>query len=190
MIDSIVYVPSFTSLIHWAQMNHPELVDISGDSPVITGFTRNEMVVQGDEMLCYVRMEEDEFERWSGTPVVEFWASETVGPGAADSLYGSVFNTPEQKEIYDRVFPHAPYEADTGEVTYTLSVPEPMEVKYSMSMFGGASARTIQVEDTHTVYGLAGCEFSVETEGVTVEGPTTHLVTITPPERFGAIAGA
>lgn len=125
MKDCILYVPSFSELVTHLRKFYPDLLDEEGgtEAPVVTGFSRTPAVVSGDELMVYARVRPNEEALWSEVEGVSIWGlTDYVGQGTAQTVYDAVFNDPEKKAIYDRIYPHEPYEVDDPDFgTYTIT---------------------------------------------------------------------
>lgn len=121
MIDAVIYVDSFTSLVEYLSVHHRDLLEKDNDNsiaqpPVIGGFARIPAVESGDKVLIYARFREEEAKQWRGTPNTTILAeAEYTGEGTAKKVYDQIFNDPEKLAIYDSVYDRTPYEVDDGQ---------------------------------------------------------------------------
>lgn len=121
MIDAILYVPDFPVLVATLDAGNPDLLErddsgVISQPPTVTGFARTPAVVNGDELMIYARLTDDEAEKWRGINGVQILAeTEFDGPGTADRLYEAVFADAAAQTIYDRVYPRPVQELDDGE---------------------------------------------------------------------------
>jgi len=129
MIDAILYVPSYSTLVAHLDANYPDMLvrDESGEiaqPPVVTGFARTPSVVNGDELLVYARFRQHEADQWRSMPGVQILGeAEYAGRGTADAVYGQVFADPDKRAIYDRVYPRPVTTIDNGDGTVSESQP-------------------------------------------------------------------
>lgn len=129
-IDAILYIEDFSSLVDYLKLNYPDLLmkEESGSfsvPPVVTGFSRTPAVVNGNSLMVYVRLHDEEAGKWRGIPHVEI-LSETpfVGEGTANALYDGIFNDPDKLQMYDTVYNRTPYEIEEGGEVTTITPPD------------------------------------------------------------------
>lgn len=121
MIDAILYVSDFPELVSALDADHPELLerDNTGEisqPPIVTGFARTPAVVNGDELMIYARLTDEEAEQWRDIDGVQILAErEFDGPGTANALFDAVRADPDTAAIYDRVYPRPVQQLDDGE---------------------------------------------------------------------------
>ena len=128
MIDVILYVADFPELVGHLNTHYPELLerDETGaltQPPVVTGFARTDAAINGIELMVYARLKDAQAAQWRGMAGVRVLAEVPFdGPGTTDAVYAALFDDPEAKAIYDRVYPHEPYtitDPDMGEIVIT-----------------------------------------------------------------------
>lgn len=121
MIDAILHVPDFATLVGYLDVNHPEMLVRDGDDnmampPVVTGFARTPAVVNGNAILVYARLREDEVAQWDGMPGVDVLAqAEYTGKETSAEVYAALFSDPDATAKYDGVYDRTPREVDDGE---------------------------------------------------------------------------
>lgn len=131
MIDAIVYVEDFMSLVAYLAINYPEYLKRQENGslvypPVVIGFARTKAIVNGNSLLSYFRLSFEEAEMWRNTPGVEILAeSNYIGMETCHLVYDQVFNDPTAKAKYDSVYDYTPYDVDDGlGGTITIYPPE------------------------------------------------------------------
>ena len=126
LTDAILYVADFSALVAHLDANHPEMLarDEAGEllqPPEVTGFARTPAAVNGDRLLVYARLRDNEVEQWRGMAEVEVMAEAPyAGAGTGQALFEAVFAAPELAAKYDAVHSRAPYtvnDPETGEAT-------------------------------------------------------------------------
>lgn len=122
MNDCIIYVPDFPALVTFFRSKYPELVaDFDGEM-TIENVTRTPAKKQGDERMVYARISNEDIAGWASTDLIELWGvTPFTGPGTAQAVYDSVFADEDQKAIYDRLYPHEPYEAEMEGESLTIT---------------------------------------------------------------------
>lgn len=128
MIDAILYVADFPSLVGHLDTHYPAMLerDDTGaivQPPVVTGFARTPAAMTGAELMVYARLMPEQEAQWRGMTGVRVLAEAPFeGPGTTDAVYDALFTDAEAAAIYNRVYPHAPYQAfdpEMGEITVT-----------------------------------------------------------------------
>lgn len=112
MIDAIIYVADFITLVGYLDTNAPESLARDEDGamvqpPVVTGFARTPAVVgpDGNSILAYVRMTDEQVSVWRDTPGVEILAeSPYQGKGTGDIVYQKLFADAEAMVKYEAVY--------------------------------------------------------------------------------------
>jgi len=121
MIDAILYVSDFPALVSTLSEAYPDLLarDDAGDitqPPVVTGFARTPAVVNGDELMIYARLTDEQAAAWRGIDGAQILAERQFdGPGTAAALFDAVRADPATAAIYDRVYPRPVQQLDDGE---------------------------------------------------------------------------
>lgn len=132
MIDSILYVSDFTTLVGYFDDNHPDNLarDENGaitQPPIITGLARTPatMGADGNSLLVYARLTEEQAGTWRDTPGVEVLAQAPYqGNGTGNVVYEALFADPDATAKYDSVYDRTPREVDDGEGgTMTITPP-------------------------------------------------------------------
>lgn len=130
MIDAIIYVEKFSELVTYLDEHHPHLLARDEDNklvmpPVVTGFPRTPAVVNGDSLMAYMRLTEEQADHWLGTPGVEVLAhAEYIGKGTGNVVYEQLFADAEATAKYNSVYDRTPREVDDGE-GWTIIVTPP-----------------------------------------------------------------
>lgn len=128
MVDCILYVPDFTALVSELDATHPNmLVRDEGGSiampPVVTGFARTPAIQNGNQLLVYARLTDEDAEKYRTIEGMEILAEAVfIGKGTSDSVYQKIKDDPEKLATYEAVHDTAPREVDDGEgnaITYT-----------------------------------------------------------------------
>jgi len=122
-IDAILYFQSYSTFIQHISSHSPHLFSNSNE---INVFARTPAQMNGDSLLVYVRLTEDNAATYRSTDHVEILAeSPYVGKGTADELYNSIFNDSEKLEKYKSVYDFEDQiEIDEEGNEYTISKPE------------------------------------------------------------------
>lgn len=121
MVDAILYVPDFTTLVGYLDQNYPEMLERDEEGAiampfVVTGFARTPAVVNGNSLMVYARLREDEVAEWGGTPYVEVLAEAPYqGRETGNKVYEQLFADAEATAKYDSVYDRSPREVDDGE---------------------------------------------------------------------------
>ena len=123
--DAILYIPDFQGLVSYLLEHNPDCVDMTHPSePVVRGMARTPATINGNAILVYTRMNEEQVAQWRGTPGVDVLAEhEYVGKGTGDLVYQLLFDDPEATAKYDSVYSREPYEVDDGEGGSTTVTP-------------------------------------------------------------------
>jgi len=80
--------------------------------------------VNGNGLLVYARLREEEVEQWSSTPGVEVLAqAEYAGKGTGDAVYQQVWDDEEKGAKYQSVYDYSPYEIEDEELGTTTITP-------------------------------------------------------------------
>lgn len=131
MIDAIIYVQDYAGLAQYLADYHPEMLakDEHGQiaqPPVVTGFARTPATTNGNALMVYARLRENEAEQWRGMDGVEVLAQAPYqGNGTGNAVYEALFNDPDATAKYDSVYSREPYEVDDGEGgTMTITPPD------------------------------------------------------------------
>lgn len=131
MIDVIIHVADFPALVGYLDTNTPHMLsrDEEGNMtlpPVVTGFARTPAVVNGDALLAYMRLTDEQADTWRQTPGVEILAEAPCqGKGTSDAVYSALFADAEATAKYDSVYDRTPREVDDGEGgTITVTPPD------------------------------------------------------------------
>lgn len=131
MIDAIIYVEKFSELVTYLDEHHPHLLARDEDTnlvmpPVAQGFPRTPAVVNGDSLMAYMRLTEEQADHWRGTPGVEVLAHAPYqGNGTGNVVYEALFNDPDATAKYDSVYDRTPREVDDGEGgTFVMTPPD------------------------------------------------------------------
>lgn len=109
MIDSIIYAPSFSTLVAELNAANPDMLQRDGSGamvmpPVVTGFSRTPAAIRGDRVLVYARLSEADADKYRTVESMEVLAeTEYTGKGTADRLYQMIFEDPEKLAKYDSV---------------------------------------------------------------------------------------
>lgn len=129
--DAIIYVADFPTLVGYLNTNAPHILarDENGElvmPPVVQGFARTPAVVNGNSLLAYMRLTEEQAEQWRGTPGVEILSEAPYqGKSTGDTVYAALFANPEATAKYDSVYDRSPREVDDGEGgTITVTPPD------------------------------------------------------------------
>lgn len=130
MIDAIIYVQDYAGLAQYLADYHPELLvkDEHGQiaqPPVVTGFARTPATTNGNALMVYARLRENEAEQWRGMEGVEVLAeSPYQGKGTGDAVYQQILDDPEKLATYKSVHDTEPYEVTDDELgSYTVMPP-------------------------------------------------------------------
>ena len=131
MIDAILYVADFPALVGYLDANHPDMLqrDENGkltNPPVVTGFARTPATQNGNALMVYARLREDEVDQWRGMPHVEVLSEQPfTGPGTGQAVYDAIFADSTKDTKYRSVYDYTPYETDDGEGgTVTVTPPQ------------------------------------------------------------------
>lgn len=131
MIDAIIFVPVFSQLVAHLDEHHPHLLARDEDNklvmpPVVQGFARTPARVNGDKLLAYMRLTEEQAETWLGTPGVEVLAhAEYTGKETGNKVYEQLFADEDATAKYDSVYDRTPREVDDGEGgTFMVTPPD------------------------------------------------------------------
>ncbi|WP_062359647.1 hypothetical protein [Vreelandella aquamarina] len=131
MIDAIIFVPVFSQLVAYLDEHHPHLLARDDDNnlimpPVVQRFARTPARVNGDKLLAYMRLTEEQAETWLDTPGVEVLAQAPYqGNGTGNVVYEQLFADAEATAKYDSVYDRSPREVDDGEGgTMTITPPD------------------------------------------------------------------
>lgn len=103
-VDAILHIADYPALAAAISAEAPDAVD---DAGTITGFAATPAVRAGAAALVYVRLTETEVARWRGTPGVTVLAETPYDAGAADRLYGAIFDDPTARALYDALWPRS-----------------------------------------------------------------------------------
>lgn len=129
--DAIIYVEKFSELVTYLDTNAPDALARDEDNnlvmpPVVQGFARTPARVNGDKLLAYMRLTEEQAETWFGTPGVEVLAQAPYqGNGTGNVVYEALFADPDATAKYDSVYDRTPKEVDDGEGgTMTITPPD------------------------------------------------------------------
>lgn len=121
MRDHILHLLSVSSVKQELLQNYPEYVDEEGE---VGFFHHNISVTNQDEMLVYCRLSaQEEAFCTSLDGVSSLGSAEYVGEGTADLVYSAVFDDPDAKAVYDRVYPRTPVEYEMMGDTFTYTPP-------------------------------------------------------------------
>lgn len=131
MIDTILYVADFPTLVSHLDANHPEMLERNEDGsmvnpPVVTGFARTPATTNGNALLVYARLYPQEELQWRGMPHVEILAEAPYeGSKTPDTVYGKLWADSVAAGKYDAVYDRSP-KTTTGPdgETYTTTPPE------------------------------------------------------------------
>lgn len=121
MIDAIIYIQDFPTFVDYLATNYPDLLKKNEDGtiaqpPVVTGIARTPAAINGNSMLAYLRLTDEEATQWRGMEGVEVLAEAPfTGKGTADTLYSTIFNDTALNDKYESVYSTAPYMTDDGE---------------------------------------------------------------------------
>ncbi|WP_237738430.1 hypothetical protein [Halomonas smyrnensis] len=132
LTDAILYVPDFPALVAHLDAEHPEMLlrDESGtivQPPEVTGFARTPAAVNGDRLLVYARLRDDEVEAWRGMAEVEVLAEAPyAGAGTGKALFDVVFADPDLDAKYKSVHDYTPYESEDEDGNPITVTPTPM----------------------------------------------------------------
>ena len=133
MIDAILYVPDFTTLVGYLDQNHPDMLERDEEGnmvmpPVVTGFSRTPATAtsDGNSLLVYARLRDKEVDQWRGMPHVEVLSEQPfTGPGTGQAVYDAIFTDAIKDAKYKGVYDYTPYQADDGEGgTVTVAPPK------------------------------------------------------------------
>ena len=131
MIDAIIYVEDFPTLVGYLDTRAPHLLARDEDNnlimpPVVAGFARTPAIVNGDKLLAYMRLTDEQAETWLGTPGVEVLAqAEYTGRETGNKVYEQLFADEDATAKYDSVYDRTPREVDDGEGgTLTVTPPD------------------------------------------------------------------
>lgn len=130
MKDSILYIQNFLDFVQYLSTYAPEFLsrNESGDviaPPIVTGFTRTPACVNGNALMVYSRMTQDEVDEWRGTEGVEVLAeTEYTGRGTAARLIEAIEADPDLLAKYESVHDRTPvtHTDEEGE-EYTVTPP-------------------------------------------------------------------
>lgn len=129
-VDVIIYVENFPELVGYLDLYAPGTLARDEDNklimpPVVTGFPRTPAVVNGDSLMAYMRLTEEQADTWRETPGVEVLAqAEYQGNGTGNVVYDALFADPDATAKYDSVYDRSPREVDDGEGgTITMTPP-------------------------------------------------------------------
>ncbi len=130
MIDAIIYVENFPTLVGYLDIHAPGTLARDEDNnllmpPVVTGFARTPAVVNGNALLAYMRLTDEQASTWRSTPGVEILAEAPYqGRETGNVVYEALFNDPDATAKYDSVYDRTPREVDDGEGgTMTITPP-------------------------------------------------------------------
>lgn len=134
MIDALLYVPDFTTLVGYMDEHFPDCLVRDGEGaiampPVITGFARTPAAMgpDGNSLMVYARLREHEVEQWENTPGVEVLGqAEYTGKGTGQAVYDQVFSDTDKAAKYDSVYDRSEQTVDDGEGGTTTVTPPPM----------------------------------------------------------------
>ena len=194
MRDALLYVGQFEALVTHLAIHYPGMLerDVNGaiaSPPVVTGFARTPAITDGEAVMVYVRLQDDEVESWRGMPGVEIMAEvEYAGAGTAQKVYDLVFSDPAKYERYKALYPHEPYQVETGLLVYNLTADfsEPTEVAVTLDN----EPHTLTMTDSYKLTVAPDVSVSVDHEGVVLGEPVVETRTITPSAWIGVLAGA
>lgn len=194
MRDALLYVGKFETLVTHLAIHYPDMLerDVNGaivSPPVVTGFARTPAITDGESVMVYVRLQDDEVAAWRGMPGVEIMSEvEFSGPGTAQRVYDQVFSDPTKYERYKALYPHEPYQVETGLVAYTLTAEfsEPTEIAVKLDN----EPHTLTMTDSYKLAVAPDVSVSVDHEGVVLGEPVVETRTITPSAWIGVLAGA
>jgi len=131
MIDAIIYVEDFHSLVTYLNKNYPDMLQRDENNklsqpPVVTGFARTPAVVNGNNILVYARLRQEELEKYASIPFAEALSqAEYTGKGTSDKVYGQLFEDESATEKYDLVYDRSPKTVDDGDGgTITVRPPD------------------------------------------------------------------
>lgn len=131
MIDAIIYVEDFPTLVGHLDTHAPGTLARDEDNklvmpPVVTGFPRTPAVVNGDSLMAYMRLTEEQADTWRETPGVEVLAQAPYqGKETGNVVYDQLFANPDATAKYDSVYDRTPKEVDDGEGgTFTMTPPD------------------------------------------------------------------
>lgn len=131
MTDAIIYVADFPTLVGYLDIHAPGTLARDEDNnlvmpPVVTGFPRTPAVVNGDSLMTYMRLTEEQADHWRGTPGVEVLAQAPYqGRETGNVIYAALFSDAEATAKYDSVYDRTPKEVDDGEGgTFTMTPPD------------------------------------------------------------------
>ncbi|WP_447956495.1 hypothetical protein [Vreelandella sp. EE7] len=129
MIDSILYIGDFISLVDYLDEHEPGLLLRNDDGsrvepPIVTGIARTPAVSNGNQVMVYARLRAEESERWRYMPGVEILAEEAFnGFGTGDRVYQQIFSDPERLAKYDSVYNRDPIEVNGEDGGYVYTPP-------------------------------------------------------------------
>ena len=123
MIDAILHVADFTTLVGYMNEHYPECLERDEEGnitqpPVITGFARTPATIgpDGNSLMVYARLREDEVEAWRDMPHVEVLGEAPfTGQGTGQAVYDQVFDDPAKDTKYRAVYDYSPRQEDDGE---------------------------------------------------------------------------
>lgn len=121
MIDAIIYVEDFPTLVGYLDIHAPDTLARDENNalimpPVVTGFPRTPAVVNGDKLLAYMRLTEEQAAHWRGTPGVEILSEAPYqGRETGNVVYDQLFADEDATAKYDLVYDRTPREVDDGE---------------------------------------------------------------------------
>ncbi|MDN6679235.1 MAG: hypothetical protein L0L17_06000 [Yaniella sp.] len=130
MIDAILYVQDYAGLAQHLADYHPELLakdehDQIAQPPVVTGFARTPATTNGNALMVYARLRENEAEQCRGMEGVEVLAESPFnGVGTGDAVYQQILDNPEKLTKYKSVHDTEPYDVADDELgNYTVTPP-------------------------------------------------------------------
>jgi len=115
MIDAIIYIQDFPTFAEYLATEAPQLLQKAEDGsiaqpPVVTGIARTPATINGNSMLAYLRLTDEEAEQWRNLEHVEVLAETPFnGAGTADTLYHTILNDQTLKDKYTSVYSLDPY---------------------------------------------------------------------------------
>ena len=130
-IDAILYVPDFPVLVGYLNEHQPDALARNEDGtlehpPRVVGFSRTPARINGESMLVYMRVTEDQAQQWRETPGVEILAEAPYdGAGTPDAVYDALFADADATSKYDAVYDRSPRTmTDEDGVEYSVTPPD------------------------------------------------------------------